>query len=302
MSTLTLSVASLSSTSPFQPTFLGFLAEMLGYPFMQRAFIAGVCIAVVAPLVGSFLIHRQLSMIGDTLAHTAFAGVAVGLFLGETVGLGVSPYLTALVVAVLAALLVQLLSEHTEVYNDVSMAIVLTGGFALGTVLISLTSGGIAVGIGQYLFGSLSTLTRPAVERLVVLSAVVALVVALAYRQLLYVTFDEAAAHTAGMRVDWLNRLLVVLTALVVVGAMQMMGVILVAALLVVPVATAMQVAGSFRQSLVFAIVAAQVAVLSGTTLSYTYGIAAGGTIVLVAIGGYLLAAAVGGLGLAGAR
>ncbi|WP_267640391.1 metal ABC transporter permease [Haloarchaeobius amylolyticus] len=302
MLTPTLSTLSLPTTALFQPTFLGFFAEMLGYPFMQRAFIAGVCIAVVAPLVGSFLVHRQLSMIGDTLAHTAFAGVAVGLFLGETVGLGVSPYLTALVVAVLAALLVQLLSEHTEVYNDVSMAIVLTGGFALGTVLISLTSGGIAVGISQYLFGSLSTLTRPDVERLVVLSAVVALVVALAYRQLLYVTFDEAAAHTAGMRVDWLNRLLVVLTALVVVGAMQMMGVILVAALLVVPVATAMQIAGSFRQSLLVAIVAAQVAVLSGTTLSYTYGIAAGGTIVLVAIGGYLLAAAVGGLGFVGAR
>ncbi|WP_439027224.1 metal ABC transporter permease [Haloarchaeobius sp. DT45] len=297
MVTLTLSTASL-----FQPALLGFFAEMLGYPFMQRAFVAGVCIAVVAPLVGSFLVHRQLSMIGDTLAHTAFAGVAVGLFLGEAFGTAISPYLSALVVAVLAALLIQVLSEHTEVYNDVSMAIVLTGGFALGTVLISLTSGGIAVGISQYLFGSLSTLTRSSVERLVVLSIVVAVVVLVSYRKLLYVTFDEAAAHTAGVNVDWLNRLLVVLTALVVVGAMQMMGVILVAALLVVPVATAMQVARSFRQSLVLAIVAAQVAVLSGTTLSYTYGIAAGGTIVLVAIAGYLLAAAIGKLGVAAVR
>ena len=272
----------------------GFVAEMLGYPFMQRAFVAGLCIAVVAPLVGSFLVPRQLAMIGDTLAHTAFAGVAVGIFLSTLLGTAVSPYLAALVVAVVAALLIQVLSERTDIYNDVSMAIVLAGGFALGTVLISLTSGGIAVGINQYLFGSLSTLTRGDVERLVVLSAVVVAAVLVNYRQLAYVTFDEAAARIAGIDVRWLNRLLVVLTALVVVGAMQMMGVILVAAMLVVPVAAATQLARSFRQSVVLAIGAAQVAVVAGTTLSYAYGIAAGGTIVLVAIGVYLGAAVIG--------
>ncbi len=275
----------------------GFLAEMLGYPFMRRAFVAGVCIGLVAPLVGSFLVHRQLAMIGETLAHTAFAGVAVGIFLSAVLGTAVSPYLTALVVAVLAALLIQVLSEHTDVYNDVSMAVVLAGGFALGTVLISLTSGGIAVGISQYLFGSLSTLTRGDVEILVGLSAVVLVTVVLNYRQLAYVTFDESAARIAGIDVRSVNRLLVVLTALVVVGAMQMMGVILVAAMLVVPVAAATQLARSFRGSVVLAVVAGQVAVLAGTTLSYAYGIAAGGTVVLVAIGVYLGAALVRTLG-----
>ncbi|MUV57159.1 metal ABC transporter permease [Halogeometricum sp. CBA1124] len=279
----------------------GFVSEMLGYPFMQRAFVAGVCIAVVAPLVGSFLVHRQLAMIGDTLAHTAFAGVAVGIFLGNLLATDVSPYLTALVVAVLAALLIQILSEYTDVYNDVSMAVVLAGGFALGTVLISLTSGGIAVSINQYLFGSLSTLTRGDVELLVVLSALVVAAVLLSYRKLVYVTFDESAARIAGIDVRLLNRLLVVLTAMVVVGAMQMMGVILVAAMLVVPVAAATQLAGSFKQSVAYAVVAAQVAVLSGTTLSYAYGIAAGGTIVLVAIAVYLGAAVAGRLGVVGA-
>jgi zinc transport system permease protein len=266
---------------------VAFVAEMLGYPFMQRAFVAGVCIAVVAPLVGSFLIHRQLAMIGDTLAHTAFAGVAVGLFLSSLLETPVSPSLTALVVAVAGALLIQTLSEYTDVYNDVSMVVVLTGGFAVGTILISLTSGGIAVGINQYLFGSLSTITRGDVELLVALSALVVAVVLVSYRQLVFVTFDEAAARVGGVDVRWTNRLLVVLTALVVVGAMQMLGVILVAAMLVVPVAAATQVARSFKQSLVLAVVAAQVAVLAGTTLSYAYGVATGGTIVVVAIGVY---------------
>ncbi|WP_092893052.1 metal ABC transporter permease [Halopelagius inordinatus] len=270
---------------------------MLGYAFMRRAFVAGACIAVVAPLVGSFLVHRQLAMIGDTLAHTAFAGVAIGLFLGNLLGGAVSPYLTALVVSVFAALLVELLSEHTDVYNDVSMTIVLAGGFALGTVLISLTSGGIAVSVNQYLFGSLSTLTRDSVRILVGLSAFVVAVVVLTYRKLLYVTFDESAARVAGIDVEWTNRLLVVLTALVVVGAMQMMGVILVAAMLVVPVAAATQLARSFREAVWFAVVAAQVAALSGTTLSYAYGVAAGGTIVLVAIVVYLVAAVAGRVG-----
>jgi zinc transport system permease protein len=270
-----------------------FLAEMLGYPFMQRAFVAGLCIALVAPLVGSFLVHRRLAMIGDTLAHTAFAGVAAGLFVRSAFGASVSPYLTALVVAVLAALAIQTLSEVTDVYNDVSMAIVLAGGFAVGTVLVGLTDGGIAVGIAQYLFGSLSTLTTADVRALVVVSLLVVVVVALAYRSLLFVTFDEAAARIAGFRVRRLNQLLVVLTAVVVVSAMQMMGVILVAALLVVPVAAAAQVARSFRGSLLLAVVFAEVSVLSGTTLSYAYGLAAGGTIVIVAIAVYLAAALV---------
>ncbi|WP_372910204.1 metal ABC transporter permease [Salinigranum sp.] len=275
------------SLPPALTLVVAFVAEMLGYPFMQRAFVAGVCIAVVAPLVGSFLIHRQLAMIGDTLAHTAFAGVAVGLFLSSLLETPVSPSLTALVVAVVGALLIQTLSEYTDVYNDVSMVVVLTGGFAVGTILISLTGGGIAVGINQYLFGSLSTITRGDVELLVALSALVVAVVLVSYRPLVFVTFDEAAARVGGVDVRWTNRLLVVLTALVVVGAMQMLGVILVAAMLVVPVAAATQVARSFKQSLVLAVVAAQVAVLAGTTLSYAYGVATGGTIVVVAIGVY---------------
>lgn len=277
-----------------------FFTEMLAYPFMQRAFLAGICIAIIAPLVGSFLVHRQLAMIGETLAHTAFAGVAVGLFVSSLVDAAINPNLTALVVAVAAALAIQVLSEHTDVYNDVSMVIVLAGGFAVGSVLIGLTSGGIAVGINQYLFGSISTLTRTDVTILLVLTAFVLVVLAATYRDLVYVTFDESAATIAGIDVTLTNRLLVVLTALVVVGAMQMLGIILVAAMLVIPVAAASQVARSFKQSLVLAVVAALVAVLAGTTLSYTYGLAAGGTIVLAAIGVFLLAAGGRSLGVTG--
>ncbi|WP_018256470.1 metal ABC transporter permease [Halomicrobium katesii] len=263
---------------------------MLGYPYMQRAFLAAVCIAVIGPVVGTFLVHREMAMIGDTLAHTAFAGVAVGLFLNSAFSLTLSPLLTAFVVAVVTALLVELLVEHAGAYSDTSLAIVLTGGFAVGSILITATDGGIAVGIDAYLFGSLSTVSTANVGILVVMSALVGSLVTLAYRPLLYVTFDATAARAARLNVRLYKRLMVVLTALVVVSAMQIMGVILVAAMLVVPVAAASQVAGSFKQSILLAILAAEFAAIAGVTLSYVYGLAAGGSIVVAAIGVYVVA------------
>ena len=261
---------------------------MLEYVFMHHAFLVGALIAVMAPLIGTFLVHRQLALIGDALAHTAFAGVAVGLFVNSVLGTGISPYITAVVVAMLAALAIELISEVTDAYNDVSMAIVLSTGFALGAVLISLNTGGLAVGINQYLFGNLATVSRENAALLVVLFLVVSLVVTVTYKQLLYVTFDETAARVAGINVAWYNRLLTTLTAMVVVGAMQIMGVILVAAMLVVPVAAAAQVARGFREALLASVVLAQIAVLLGITLSYRYETTAGGTIVLVAVGVYI--------------
>lgn len=263
--------------------------QMLGYPYMQRAYLAAVCIGVIGPLVGTFLVHRELSMLADTLAHTAFAGVAVGLFLNTVLSLSLSPLLTAMIVAIGTALIVELLIDHAEAYSDTSLAIVLTTGFALGSVLITMTDGGIAVGIDAYLFGSLSTVSKENVGLLVVMGLLISGLVTVAYRPLLYVTVDAAAARAARINVRLYKRLMVVLTALVVVSAMQIMGVILVAAMLVVPVATAGFVAQSFKQSILLAILAAEFAVLSGVTLAYVYGIAAGGSIVLSAATLYVI-------------
>ena len=266
------------------------------FKFIYRAILMGLCIGVMAPLIGTFLVHRQLALIGDALAHTAFAGVAVGLFLNAVIDLGVSPYLTAVVVAVLAALLIELISEATDAYNDVSMAIVLSTGFALGTVLISLNAGGLAVGINQYLFGNLSTVSAENAVIMLGLFSVIVGTVALTRNQLLYVTFDETAAAVSGLPVAWYNRIMVMLTALVVVGAMQIMGVILVAAMLVVPVAGATQVSRSFSESLLVSIVLAELAVVLGIGVSYYAGATAGGVIVLVAVGIYVLSVVAGKL------
>ncbi len=265
-------------------------ASMLSYPYMQRAYLGAVCIAVIGPLVGTFLVHRELAMIGDTLAHTAFAGVAVGLFVNATFSLSLSPLLTAFAVAVVTALLVELLIERAGADSDTSLAIVLTGGFAMGSILITATDGGIAVGIDAYLFGSLATVSKADVGLLVLMCLLVGGAVSLAYRPLLYVTFDATAAQAARMGVRRYKRLTVVLTAFVVVSAMQIMGVILVVAMLVVPVATAALVARSFKRSILLAILAAEFAAVVGVTISYAYAIAAGGSIVVAAIGVYVAA------------
>ncbi|MFC3478306.1 metal ABC transporter permease [Halobacterium litoreum] len=272
--------------------------EMLNprYRYMQRAILVGLCIGVMAPLIGTFLVHRQLALIGDALAHTGFAGVAVGLFLNAVIDLGVSPYLTAVVVAMIAALFIELISETTDAYNDVSMAIVLSTGFALGTTLISLNAGGLAVGVNQFLFGNLATVSPQSAAILLVLFAVIVGTVALTRNQLLYVTFDETAAAVSGISVNWYNRVMVMLTAMVVVGAMQIMGVILVAAMLVVPVAGATQVSRSFSESLLVSVVLAELAVLLGISVAYYTGVTAGGIIVLMAVGIYVCAVAIGKL------
>ncbi|SFK99676.1 zinc transport system permease protein [Halogranum rubrum] len=268
--------------------------ELLQYQFMHRAILVGLCIGVMAPLIGTFLVHRQLALIGDALAHTAFAGVAVGLFVNAVFELSVSPYLTAVVVAMIAALLIEVISEATDAYNDVSMAIVLSTGFALGSTLISINAGGLAVGINQFLFGNLSTVSAENAAILLVLFGVIVGTVALTRNQLLYVTFDETAAAVSGLSVSWYNRVMVMLTALVVVGAMQIMGVILVAAMLVVPVAGATQVSRSFSESLLVSVVLAELAVLLGIGVAYYGEATAGGVIVLVAVAIYVVTVVAG--------
>ena len=266
---------------------------MLRFPFMQRAYLAAVCIAVIGPLVGSFLVHREMAMIGDTLAHSAFAGVAAGLFVNATFGLSAPPLVTALVVAAVAALAVQTLVDYAGAYRDTSLAIVLTGSFAVGSVLITATDGGIAVGINAYLFGSLATVSRTNAGLLLAMSVLIGAVVTVAYRPLVYVTFDEVGARAAGIDVVRYNQLLAVLTAVVVVSAMQIMGVILVAAMLVIPVAAATGVRG-FKRSVLAAVAAGMVSTVTGVSVAYAYGVAAGGTIVLVAIAVYAGSKALG--------
>ncbi|OIB57357.1 metal ABC transporter permease [Natrialba sp. SSL1] len=265
------------------------------HPFMWLSLATALLVGIVAPLVGSFLVHREMALIGETLAHTAFAGVAIGFLFDTTTGWGTSVMLSALVVAILGALAVQWLAERTNAYGDVPIAIMLTGSFAVATLIISYGRGFTGINIEGYLFGNLSIVTPEGAQLMVLLTIVVVAVVAYTYKQLLFITFDEQAARVAQLNVTRYNGLLIVMTAIVVVGAMQILGVILVAGMLVIPVAAASQVANSFRETLYLSILFGQVSVVGGFALSIYGSFPSGGSIVVVSIIIYLLAIAASG-------
>jgi zinc transport system permease protein len=251
--------------------------ELFEYGFMQRALVAGVVMALVCPVMGVFLIPRRLSLIADTLAHVALAGVALGLFLG------VSPFVGATGVTLLGAVLIERLRARGGLRGDAALAIFLSGGFALAVVLIGLARG-FNADLFAVLFGSILTVSWADVWLILALGAVVGLAVGVSYRQLFAITFHEELAYTSGVRVGALNLMLTMLTALTTVVAMRMVGVLLVSAMIVIPTLTGFTLARSFRQATVLAVGSALVAVGTGLVAAYYLRLAAGGTIVLAAL------------------
>ncbi|ADD05577.1 ABC-type transport system permease protein (probable substrate zinc) [Natrialba magadii ATCC 43099] len=256
------------------------------YFFTWRVIATGVLVGIAAPLIGTFLIHRQMALIGETLAHTAFTGVAIGVLLVAVTGWTGSLLFVALIVSVLGALVLQWLTEHTAAYGDVPIAIVLSGSFAIGTLLVSWSRdfASVSLNIEGFLFGSLAIITAEGTRMVAILTVAVVAVVAVTYKQLLFITFDEQAARVARLNVDRYNTLLIGMAAVIVVGAMQILGVILVAAMLVIPVATASQIANSFRETLLLSVLFGQGAVLGGLAFSIRTNLPPGGSIVVAGI------------------
>jgi zinc transport system permease protein len=257
--------------------------EFLEFSFMHRAFAVGLMTAVICPAIGVFLLPRRLSLIADTLAHVALAGVALGLFVG------MSPVTGALVVTLLGAVGIERLRARGSLQGDASLAVFLSGGFAVAVVLISLARG-FNADLFAVLFGSILTVSVTDVVVIVALGVAVAATVTVCYRHLLLVTLNEDLARTSGVHVTGLNLLLTVLTALTTVVAMRMVGVLLVSAMIVIPTLTGFVLGRSFRASLGFAIGTAVAAVTAGLIAAYYLRLAAGGAIVLTALALYALA------------
>jgi zinc transport system permease protein len=253
------------------------LPDVLHYGFMQRALLAGVVIALICPAIGVFLIPRRLSLIADTLAHVALAGVALALLVNT------APLIGALVVTVVGAVGIERLRARGALQGDASLAVFLSGGFALAIVLIGLARG-FNADLFAILFGSIVTVSTWDLVLIATLGVIVAAALTFFYRSLLAITLNEDLARTSGVRVEALNVMLTTLTALTTVMAMRMVGVLLVSAMIVIPTLTGFALGRSFRQALVLAIAAALLAVVSGLMLAYVLSLAAGGVIVLTAL------------------
>lgn len=261
----------------------------LRHPFIWHSLATGVFVGIACPLIGLYLVHREMALIGETLAHTAFAGVAVGLLFATATDWHVSLLVSALVVAIAGAFGVEWLAHRTDTFGDVPIAIMLTGSFAVGTIIISFGDGLAAINIDSYLFGNIAFVTLEGARLMAILGLAVVAIVAVSHKPLTYITFDEQAAAVARINVRGYNALLIVLTAVVVVGSMQILGVILVAAMLVVPVAAASQIAASFAEAQRVGVIFGVASVLGGFALSLEGGWPAGGSIVVVSIAIYVV-------------
>lgn len=261
--------------------------DVLLSDFMLRALVAGAATGLAAPAVGTYLVQRRLSLLGDGIGHITVTGVALGLLTST------SPTLTAIVVAVLGALLIELIRATGKASGDVALALLFYGGIAGGLVLVSFAGQG-AFALQSYLFGSIVSISDTDVLVSVLLAATV-ITLCLALRpQLFSVANDEDFARTTGLRVGFYNVVISVLAAVSVSVAMRTVGLLLVSALMVIPVATAQQFARGFRSTMLSAMVAGLLAAVVGIGTTAYVDSPPGATIVLVSLAGFAVTAPVG--------
>jgi zinc transport system permease protein len=256
---------------------------MFDQEFMRLAFAAGAIVGVLAPAVGFFLVQRRLSLVGDGIGHVAFAGVAAGYLLD------VSPVLAALVVSAFGALALEWLRARTGGAGDQALALVFYVGIASGVVIVSL-AGALNVNLFAFLFGSILTVTRTDLVVAAGLGGAALALVGLLYRPLAAVSLDEEGARVAGVPVALLNGVVAVLAAVTIAVSMRIVGILLIAALMVLPVIAATRLAWSMGSALVISMGIGLASAFAGLTLAYYGDLPPGGTIVLVAAAGFLIA------------
>lgn len=261
--------------------------SLLAYAFVQRALLAALLTGLAAPAVGTYLVQRRQALMGDGIGHVAVTGVAVGLLTGT------SPTLTAVAVAVLAAVVIEVVRDRAGTSGDVALALLFYGGIA-GGVLITGLAGQSAATLNRYLFGSITTVDDTDLALTAVLAVVVVSCALLLAPRLFAVTQDPEFARVAGVHVTAYNVLVSVLAAVTVTVAMRTVGLLLVSALMVVPVATAQQLTRTFRSTLLTSLAVGTSASVGGLLISVGAPVAPGATIVLLALAGFALTFPVG--------
>ncbi|MCF7926362.1 MAG: metal ABC transporter permease [Candidatus Izimaplasma sp.] len=262
-----------------------FILALFEHSFLRYALLTGLIMGGITPLIGAFVVIRRLSFIADTLSHFSLAGLSIGLFLINTLGYTFisDPLYLAIIASIIGALIIEILRGYYENYKEISMPIVMSLGTALSALFISL-SGGFNTSIYNFLFGSILTVGD---KYLAVMSTTAILVLALVffyYRKLVIISFDESHARLLGIKVGRFQFVSTLILALVVSLSIATVGVLLVSSLMIIPVAAAMKIGKSFKNTIFIAVLFSELSVIGGLWLSYDLNIASGATIVLVNI------------------
>ena len=248
---------------------------MFEFDFMRNAFMAGVVVSVLCPIIGLFIVLRRNSMIGDTLSHSSFAGVAIGLVLG------VNPIISAFLFTTICAVIIEFLRGYYKKYAELVMSIVLT--LSLGIAIILISTGKANANVNSYLFGSILTVSKS--DLLIIATAgIILLILKVIYNKLIYITFDEEGAKTAGINVKFINYLFTILVGATISLSIRIMGILVISSIIVVPVATSMQLKKNFNKTLILSVLFGLIDILLGLVLSYYFNSAPGGTIALTSV------------------
>ena len=254
------------------------ILEALSYGFMQKALIAGIAVGLICSFMGTFLVLRRYSLFGDGIAHVAFGGISVGLFLG------VFPLWTAFIVSIFGGIGLQKLRQSTKISGDAAVAVVLVSGLAVGVILVS-SSGGFSVDLFSFLFGSILLISNEDTIMILAISAGIIATLVVLQKQFLHLTFNEEQAKLVGLRTTLLNYAFVVLASITVVTSMRLVGILLISALIVIPNITAMMFGKGFKKTVCISMGISVISVIGGILLSYFLNLAPSGTIVVIAVG-----------------
>lgn len=251
--------------------------NIFAYAFMQRAFIVAALIALIAPCIGITIVLKRLSAIGDAASHSALAGIAFGLVIG------INPILGAVIFAVAAVIGIELFRKKFSRYPEIATVVVMSAGIGLTAVISGFITDG-SENLNSFLFGSIVAISDFELYMTIALAVSVLVITMLLYKEIFFITFDEPAAKLAGVPVKSINLVIMLLTAVTVSVASRVVGALMISSLLVIPVAAAMLVSKSYKQTLVISIVLAEAFTLIGLVISFYMNLRPGGTIVLLGV------------------
>jgi len=259
------------------------LADFFQYDFLRYTFLTGLLIGIIAPLLGTFIVVRRLSLIADALSHVTLAGISFGLMLEKLLVISFSPLLGGMIFSVIGSILIERLRSVYKAYQEIAIPIILSGGVGLSVIFIALANG-FNNDLFNYLFGSVSAVSKSDFLMIVTISIFVVFMVTIFYKELFTLSFDEEHATVSGLHSKTIHLLFIVLTALVIAASIRIVGVLLVSALMTLPVAAAMRIAKGFKQMIGLSILFGELAIIIGLISGYYLNIPPGGTIVMVSI------------------
>ena len=260
------------------------LADFLEYDFLRYTFLTGLLIGIIAPLLGTFIVVRRLSLIADALSHVTLAGIAFGLMLEKKFAVTlITPLYSGMAFSVIGSIFIEKLRGVYKAYQEIAIPIILSGGVGLSVIFISIADG-FNTELFNYLFGSVSAVSSNDFYTILGISIFIVMIVGLLYKELFSLSFDEEHAAISGIHAKIIHLIFIILTALVIAASIRIVGVLLVSALMTLPVAASMRIAKGFKQMMFLSIIFGEIAVIIGLITGYYLSIPPGGTIVLVSL------------------